>query len=326
MTAVPDIPQVSEAPGGREGRILCLMRNVRQLERSTAFYETRLGFVRCGPPQRLDAALAGLWSPTHRPLDRQRLRLGASELDLVGVGAAGAAPYPDDSRADDLWFQHFAIRCPDIEQAFLRLYRPEPAVPVPRALSGSSSCGGDGAPGPVVLPARSGGVTAFKFRDPDGHPVELLGFPARSGVAPDASPPGIDHSAISVSNVANSIAFYRRWLGFTVDARQWNVGVEQDRLDGLQGVRVDVVALRSPSGCAPHLELLGYDRAPGSGPPRVPAASSPCDVVSDRLVVRVADLDALRHAWLAAALPVEASTPDALLVRDPDRHLLMLTR
>ncbi|MGI4859909.1 MAG: VOC family protein [Janthinobacterium lividum] len=319
-------PQVSEAPGGRAGRILRLMRNVLQLERSTTFYETRLGFVRCGPPQRLDAALAGLWSPTHQPLDRQRLRLGASELDLVGVGVAGAAPYPDDSRADDLWFQHFAIRCPDIEQAFSRLYRPDPAVTMPRALSGSSSPGGIDTPGPVVLPARSGGVTAFKFRDPDGHPVELLGFPVSSGMTPDARQPGIDHSAISVSNVTNSIAFYRRWLDFTVDARQCNVGVEQDRLDGLQEARVDVVALRSPSGYAPHLELLGYHHAPGGVPLRVAAASGRCDIVSDRLVVRVADLDALRHDWLAAALPVEASTPDALLVRDPDRHLLMLTR
>ena len=31
--------------------------------------------------------------------------------------------------------------------------------------------------GPQLLPASSGGVTAYKFRDPEGHPLELIAFP-----------------------------------------------------------------------------------------------------------------------------------------------------
>ncbi|MGI4857129.1 MAG: VOC family protein [Janthinobacterium lividum] len=325
MTPLPKPPEgaaASKGLGGLNGRILRLSRNVQQLARSTAFYETRLGFVRYGPPETLASTLAGLWGPSNRLLERQRLRLGTSELELVGVGDVGGASYPADSRADDLWFQHFAIRCPDLEQAFSRLYRPGPAAPLPQAITR----GEDGAPCPILLPARSGGVTAFKFRDPDGHPVELLGFPAPLGMGADTRQAGIDHSAISVANAAASIRFYHQWLGFTADAQQRNAGIEQARLDGVPGARVDVVALQSSSGGAPHLELLGYHPAPGDGKRGANKADGPSDIASDRLVIQVEDLDALRHAWRAAALPIEASSPDALLVRDPDRHLLMLTR
>ncbi|MCY0386794.1 VOC family protein [Robbsia sp. Bb-Pol-6] len=315
----PATPEAPTTPSGVRARIVRLSRNVRHLARSTAFYETRLGFVRCGPSQTLDPALACLWGASGQPLERQRLQLGASELELVGVGSVTAAGHSEDSRADDLWFQHFAIRCPDLGQAFARLYRPDPGVPLPRAISHR----GDGTPGPILLPESSGGVTAFKFRDPDGHPVELLGFPARPGDARDAQPAGIDHSAISVANAAASVRFYERWLGFSLASRQCNTGIGQDHLDGLDGVRVDVVGLQTASGHAPHLELLGYRFAPRTGHPPPTGLH---DVVSDRLVIRVADLDALRRAWTALGLPVEAATPDALLIRDPDRHLLMLTR
>ena len=65
--------------------------------------------------------------------------------------------------------------------------------------------------GPVTLPKSAGGVTAVKFRDPEGHPLEFLQFPP--GANPDwkgAGVMGIDHSAISVSDVAASRRFYAR--------------------------------------------------------------------------------------------------------------------
>lgn len=51
--------------------------------------------------------------------------------------------------------------------------------------------GGRKPPRGARLPESSGGVTAFKFRDPDGHPLELLAFPdgkvpSRWGAQPDA--------------------------------------------------------------------------------------------------------------------------------------------
>nr|WP_280173805.1 VOC family protein [Fulvimarina manganoxydans] len=122
--------------------------------------------------------------------------------------------------------------------------------------------------GPERLPAASGGATAFKFRDPDGHPLEFLEFPA--GAVPErwrraetANPClGIDHSAITVADVDRAITFYEGF-GFRVTGRQRNEGAEQGRMDGLGSfARCEVVTLRLPGAPAPHLELLGY-REPG---------------------------------------------------------------
>ena len=83
-------------------------------------------------------------------------------------------------------------------------------------LSARARCGCDLEGRPTASPRLIGGVHAYKFRDPDGHPLELLRFP-------DSSPPaawqgksaaagqiglGIDHSAISVADADASAAFY----------------------------------------------------------------------------------------------------------------------
>jgi catechol 2,3-dioxygenase-like lactoylglutathione lyase family enzyme len=194
-------------------------------DRLAAFYVRALGCAR-----------QGVW-----------LHLGAQPIRLVAA-AAEARPYPADSTAADRWFQHFAIVTSDI------------AVACAGALSAGAVAMTQG--GPQHLPARAGGVLAWKFRDPDGHPLELLQFP------PDAIPPawrdthglhlGIDHSAISVGDVDASIDYYVRRFGFAVASRQINQGVEQSRLDGLADARAEVVALHPPGHATPHLELLGY--------------------------------------------------------------------
>ena len=107
-------------------------------------------------------------------------------------------------------------------------------------------------------------MSAFKFRDPDGHPLELLQFPAAH--MPDAWRGkrakagqiglGIDHSAVSVGDVAASTAFYAGF-GATIGSRSHNAGPEQQRLDNLQNVQVVVVPMQ-PVHAPPHLELLGY--------------------------------------------------------------------
>jgi hypothetical protein len=71
---------------------------------------------------------------------------------------------PGRYRCDDLRFKHIAIVVADMESAYLRL----------RACQGWTAIT---RPAPQRLPANSGGVTASKFRDPEGHPLELLAFP-----------------------------------------------------------------------------------------------------------------------------------------------------
>lgn len=139
---------------------------------------------------------------------------------------------------------------------------------------------------------------------------------------------GIDHSAISVANVERSIALYAGILGLRVAARQVNHGAEQERLDDLPDVEVDVVAPQPESAATPHIELLGYRRPRGRA---APCAVGPDDLAADRLVLEVTGLPALierlERAGFPAVSPACTAFPDgsrAVLMRDPDQHLLVL--
>jgi catechol 2,3-dioxygenase-like lactoylglutathione lyase family enzyme len=161
-------------------------------------------------------------------------------------------------------------------------------------------------------------VTAFKFRDPEGHPLELLRF--RDGARPAAWSDnrrgvflGIDHSAITVANTARSIAFYQG-LGFFVLSSQVNRGSEQEQLDDLDGAVVEVTGLACPTGAAPHLELLCY-QTPGV----IDEVAALGDPRSTRLVLEVEGRDGAHrvdHIERPGSIPGEAG------MRDVDGHLL----
>jgi catechol 2,3-dioxygenase-like lactoylglutathione lyase family enzyme len=234
-------------------RIVEWVRPVSDLARAVRFYADALGFVDAGQAD-APALLATAWGVA--PSAAVRMRLGGQSLLLA---ACGHVPQPPDAGADDLRFQHLAVIAGDMRAAWQRVEDQGPVQAISRG-------------GPQLLPASSGGVTAIKFRDPDGHPLELLGFPAH------AVPPqwaragagltlGIDHSAIAVADAPASIEFYRHHLGLRLGSRQVNQGPEQARLDGLAEPRVDVVALAPAEASSPHLELLGYH------PARPPAAA-----------------------------------------------------
>jgi catechol 2,3-dioxygenase-like lactoylglutathione lyase family enzyme len=255
-------------------RLLRVARNVAALERAQAFYAEALGFEAILPAAD-DAELAALLGVERIKI--LRMRLGAQEIELSQCFPAGAA-YAADAGANALWFQHIAILTADIAAAYAR-------VGTAAAISRD---------GPVRLPASSGGVIAYKFRDPEGHPLEFLQFPAAAG-KPVA---GYDHSAISVSDLLASRAFYAK-IGLVLDARQLNQGVEQDALDGLDNVAVDVVALNPPQR-TPHVELLCYRTPLPSAAPYAPA-----DICADRLVFGTKD-------------------GGLQLLRDPDGHVVLL--
>jgi len=228
-------------------RILRFSRVVADLERSEAFYRDALGLTAQGRGP-CDPALAALFGVPAGTGSESVMRLGAEEIALVHFGPHGA-PYPAGSRSDDLWFQHLAIAVSDMDAAYGRLMALAPQ-PISTA-------------GPEILSAANGGVTAFKFRDPDGHPLELIRFAPRQGRPVWRSRSGgpclgIDHSAISVGATARSRRFYRS-LGFNVASRSFNHGPAQSRLDDLPHARVRVTGLRPRSKEAPGLELLGYD-------------------------------------------------------------------
>ena len=221
----------------------------------------------------------------------ESLTLGPSRLEIA---RASGAPYPAAVPAWSPLFQHFAIATHDVGAAYSRL----------RQTGGWTPISTDG---PQRLPPSSGGVTAFKFRSPEGHPLELIS--AEAGEVPR-----IDHSAISVTNTEASVAFYDA-LGLRCGAVSCNHGPEQARLDGLAGAEVDVTGLFAPRG-ATHLELLAY-RAERTGAQTPPALS---DVAATRLVFTAVApaIEALRRRS-----DLEWSGSSAVL-RDPDGHLLQL--
>jgi catechol 2,3-dioxygenase-like lactoylglutathione lyase family enzyme len=202
------------------------------------------------------------------------LGLGREIVRLLRFDRPGR-PYPTDSPASDLIFQHCAIVVADMHEAWERL----------RGTGGWSAITHGS---PQRLPDSSGGVTAFKFRDPEGHPLELLLFP--DGRTPgrwqvksrDEIFLGIDHSAICVADSAVSCAFYEN-LGFVVSGRTLNSGPGQEKLDGVPGAVVDVTALVT-ADTLPHLELLHY-RAETSGAP----GTKSNDIAATRIVLACRD-------------------------------------
>ncbi|WP_158744523.1 VOC family protein [Acidisphaera sp. L21] len=243
----------------------------QDLERLVAFYRSVLGMAPIGTEEAVapsEMALLGLSGAGRR----QRLAAGGQHLAIDQFTAPGR-PYPETGDAASLCFQHLALVVVDIAAAFARL--------------------GDATPisinGPQQLPESSGGVRAFKFRDPDGHPLEFLQFPGHSDRS-EALIRRIDHSAISVADVDESAAFYAN-LGLSPGPRTLNQGPEQERLDALPAVQVDVAPM-NPRNPSPHLELLGYRTPRGTrGPER-----SANDVASTRVVWRGTG-DSLLRDW-----------------------------
>lgn len=230
MTSSTDMPSVLH--------FVTLHRYVASLQQSVAFYCDALGF-------QISTRQYG-----HR--NKAVLTLGTdcivlTERTAINIGTER----PEPASGPNLRFQHIAIATRDMEAAFKRLQAQAQVAAISRG-------------GPQHLPVASGGVCAFKFRDPDGHPLELIEFPQdqcstrwKATVRGGCTTLGIDHAAISVTDVDRSIAFYQR-LGLELSTRQFNHGEEQSRLDGLTLAKVDVATLLPADANSPHLELLGY--------------------------------------------------------------------
>ena len=264
-------------------------------DRLGSFYQQVFGFEAMEVEHHGGASFARLTGIEGAQARALPLRLGEETIELLTFTEPGV-PYPADIGCDDLRFQHIAIVVSDMEAAYLRLCACKGWTAITR-------------PGPQRPPAGSGGVTAFEFRDPEGHPLELLAFPPDNVPARWREAPhkhglclGIDHSAIVVADTAPSVAFYQQVLGFSVAGGSLNRGQQQEQLDAVPGAVVEVTALDPGTDHPPHIELLCYRSV---GPPRgAPAALRCNDIAATRLTLEVDDLPSPGAPARSSACPL----------------------
>jgi catechol 2,3-dioxygenase-like lactoylglutathione lyase family enzyme len=255
---------------------------VADLDRSIEFYTTVLSFTKIAVGVG-DSLPLGTTSPAENcqvtgmeAIDKSSLaagqiqrrvvvlQLGDETIELTQFLTPTGRSIPPDSRSHDRWFQHIAIVVSDMERAYQNLCQ-HSVVQI--------------SPAPQTLPdwnPVAGGIQAFYFRDPDGHNLELIHFPAAK-VNPKWQQPtdalflGIDHTAIVVADTAASRAFYCDLLGMKLQQESENFGIEQERLSGVANAKVRISSLAAPAGLG--IELLEY-LEPTDGRPMPPDTES----------------------------------------------------
>ncbi len=251
-----------------------------------------------------------------------RMRLGDESIELIEYLAPKGRPIPVDSRSNDRWFQHIAIIVSDMGRAYQRLRQ--------NRVEHASS-------GPQRLPdwnKNAAGISAFYFKDPDGHPVEVLQFPPDKGLEKWRRPTdklfmGIDHTAIVVWDTDASLKFYRDLLGMRVAGESENYGTEQEHLNNVFGAHLRITALRGASG--PGIELLEY-LAPRDGRP-FPVDERANDIVHRQTLLLAHDAQAAARQAREAKVSFvssgvvanqnrELGFTKAFVVRDPDGHAI----
>jgi catechol 2,3-dioxygenase-like lactoylglutathione lyase family enzyme len=315
------LPAISAAQGDSVvGGVDSVAITVSDMDRAADFYSRVLTFQKVSDVEVTGEDLEHLYGVFGVRIRVVRMRLGDESIELDEYLAPKGRPVPLDSRSNDRWFQHIAIIVSDMDKAYARLRENK----VEHASSG-----------PQTLPVwnkNAGGISAFYFKDPDGHPVEILHFPSDKGAekwhrASDKLFLGIDHTAIVVSDTDASVRFYRDLLGMHIAGESENYGTEQEHLNNVFGAHLRITALRGAEG--PGIELLEY-LAPRDGRP-FPADERANDVVHRQTVLVTKNADeAARHLSVAKANFVssglianqngELGFSAAFVVRDPDGH------
>ena len=297
---------------------------VSDMDRALAFYTGVLPFVKesdvelSGRPYEL---LTGIFGARSRVV---RLRLGSEAIELTEFLAPKGRPLPADIRANDRLFQHIAIVVSDMAKAYglLREHGVEHASTGPQRLPDWNK--------------NAAGISAFYFRDPDRHFLEIIAFPPGKGAAKWQEPSaslflGVDHTAIVVDDTNASLRFYRDTLGMQVAGESENYDVEQEHLNNVFGARLRITALRAGKG--PGIECLEY-LAPRDGRP-APGDLRANDVAHWQTTLVAERLDPLiglardHRVSLVSPGSLDASSLSlgfhmAALARDPDGHAMRL--
>jgi catechol 2,3-dioxygenase-like lactoylglutathione lyase family enzyme len=301
---------------------------VSNMDRSVEFFSKVLSFEQVSDVEVIGDEYEQLQGVFGLRMRVVRMRLGSEQIELTEYLAPRGRPLPVDSRSNDRWFQHIAIITSDMERAYQWLRKN-------KVVHAST--------GPQRLPdwnKNAGGIKAFYFKDPDGHALEILQFPAGKGdpkwqqlAQQDVGKVflGIDHTAIVVSDTDESLKFYRDTLGLRVAGESENYGSEQERLNNVFGARLRITALHAQRG--PGIEFLEY-LTPRDGRPTPPDKHAndlmhwQTKLVTKDIEAATAHLRLGRYALISSGL-IQLTEPvlgfkRSLLVRDPDAHAMQL--
>ena len=312
------------AVSARTERVATVGMVVSDMDRSVDFYSKVLSFAKASDVEVFGADyehLEGLFGVRMRIV---RMKLGDEFIEFTEFLTPQGRPVPPDSRSNDRWFQHIAIITSDMDRAYqvLREHKVKQASTGPQLLPGYIK--------------NAAGIRAFYFRDPDSHFLVVLQFPLDKGDARwhkrnDKLFLGIDHTAIVVADTDVSLKFYRDTLGMRIAGESENYGTEQEHLNNVFGARLRITSLRAPAG--PGIELLEY-LAPRDGRPMVPDSYTD-DLWAWQTTLAETDTasaaDSMRSGRYnfvsSGVIALSDSTLGfryALLVRDPDGHLMRL--
>lgn len=291
---------------------------VSDMDRSVAFFSDVLTFEKVSDDEVGGGEYEKLQGVFGLRMRVVRMRLGSEQIELTEYLTPRGRPIPVDSRSNDRWFQHVAIIVSDMDRAYdrLRQHKVEHASPEPQRLPDWNTA--------------AAGIEAFYFKDPDGHPLEILQFPEGKGdpkwhVSSGKLFLGIDHTAIVVEDTAVSLRFYRDVLGLRVAGESVNHGPEQERLNNVFGARLRITGLKAAAG--PGIEFLEY-LTPRNGRPAVGIESN--DLAHGETALATADIDGAFERFLSGRVllvsPGVAAPRSArhfrrgVLVKDPDGH------
>lgn len=254
-----------------------------------------------------------------------RLHLGDEQIELMEFHSVEnqGRKIPADSRSNDLWFQHIAIVVSNMEKAYQILAENE----VTHVSTSPQTL-------PAYLPAAAG-ISAFYFRDPDGHNLELIHFPKGKG-----NPKwqtynnelflGIDHTAIGIESTKTSLQLYKEVVGLNIAGNSENYGTEQEHLNQVFGARLKITGMKAANGIG--LEFLDYIAPPGGR--KYPADTKPTDLWYWQTTFEVTDINNLfqklkdkKYSILSENI-VEIGFLGlkgdlGFIARDPDGHFLL---
>ncbi len=306
-------------------RIRAIGLTVTDAERSSNFYIKALGFALISDITVDGQDYSDLEGVAEAKIRIVTLQLGDELIELMQYLNVEGKPIPRDSQSNDLWFQHMAIVVIDMARAYahLQAFPIDPISVEPQTIPPGNE--------------SSAGVRAFKFKDPDGHDLELIWFPPDKGQdkwhhKTERLFLGIDHSAIAIADTEQSLQFYRDLLGMQVNSRSLNWRATQARLDNLPGAEVRITALRSAQDSL-GIELLDYLVPPESRP--IPNNWKSCDIAHMQVELVVNDIEQaverLRQHGVQFVSPrlvqfTDSSCPyrQGCLVKDPNGHAMLL--